>query len=332
MFILLELFLNLFPKFTFYYTYPEGLFENAETPLDIKLTPNFEGRMVGDYDVNIRINSEGLRDYEHSVTSDDFRILALGDSLAFGHGVEINDTFLSIIERQLGVDVIKAGVPAYGQDNQLHYFITKGWNYNPEIVIIFYYLNDNDDNNGVTDRKVAYGNLIQKYRYDSLTNRELYVYAKLYSTKTARLMRESFSNLKAYFDESENRESTEYRIFLKDQTKESSEWVKTAALFKEFKKVVDNSKLLIVYVPDKRQIHQEEFYRSFDIDADIDKPNKILKDIATSLNITYIDVTKEMRDLSMSDLYFKYDSHFNERGNKLFATLVGNELTKYVDD
>lgn len=298
--------------------------------MDFKLTPNFEGKLVGEYKVDVKINSDGLRDYEHNLTSNNFRILALGDSFTFGDGVDIDNTFVSILEKQLDVEIIKAGIPAYGQDNQLYYFITKGRDYNPDITIIFYYLNDNGDNNDITDRKVAYGNLIQRYRYNSLPNWKLYAYTKLYRTGIVRLLREASFNLIAYFNK--NKEADiEYRLFLKNQTKESSEWAETTALFEKFGRIAENSKLLIVYVPDKKQIYPDEFLGYFDINTDVDKPNKILKDIAESFDIAFIDITKEMRDLNTINLYFKYNTHFNERGHKLFATLVSNELIKHIE-
>jgi len=325
LFVLLEIFLNLFPIFTFYYTYPAGLFVNADSPLDFKMTPNFIGKMVGEYNTEIKINSKGLRDREHEQTSNKFRILALGDSFAFGQGVDINDAFLSIIEKQLDVDIIKAGVPAYGQDNQLQYFITEGKNYDLDMIIIFYFLNDNNDNNGLTDRKVAYGDLVQKTRYETLSNFELFAYTKLFRTESLRLIRQAFSNIAAYFDRNERDASSEHMLFLKEKTKESEEWAKTETLFKEFKEIT-RSKLLIVYVPDKKQIYPEEFNEYFGPNTDYDNPNKVLKNIAETLDIPYIDVTKEMRDIKINNLYFKYDPHFNENGHKLFATLVGNEL------
>lgn len=329
--ISLELFLNLFPVFTFYYILPAGLLENAEAPLDFRLVPNFTGRMVGEYNVKININPDGLRDYEHGMKSNNFRILALGDSLAFGFGVDINDTFLSVIERQLNAEIIKAGVPAYGQDNELSYLITKGAKYKPDAVVIFYYLNDNDDNEGNTDRKVAYGNLIQKYRYESLSKWKLYVYTKLYTTSVMRLTRKAFSNIMDFFDGNSNTGLIEDKLFLKNQTKESKEWAKTAALFKELKKYSGNSaKLTIVYVPDKKQIYTKKFSGYFNSDMDVDKPNKVLRDIALSLNITYVDVTNDIRNLNDSNLYFKYDPHFNERGHFLFGSLVAEEIGKNI--
>ena len=118
---------------------------------------------------------------------------------------------------------------------------------------------------------------------------------------------------------------------MKNQTKETIEWAKTEALFREFKKYARNSaKLIIVYVPDKKQVYPEKFSKYFGSDTDVDKPNKILKDVASSLNITYIDVTEEMRNSKESRLYFKYEPHFNEKGHFLFGSLVAKELGKII--
>jgi len=331
MVVLLEMFLNLFPALTFYYIFPAGLFENAEAPLDFQMVPNFIGRMVGEYNAEVHINSDGLRDYEHNINSNNFRILALGDSLAFGFGVDINDTFLSVIERQLSIETIKAGVPAYGTDNELSYFITNGMKYHPNVVAVFYYLNDNDDNEGNTDRKVAYGDLIQKYRYETLSDWKLYAYTRLYRTGVARLTRKASSNIMAFFGRNSETTLIEDRLFLKNQTKESKDWAKTASLFREFKKYTGNSaKLIIIYVPDKKQIYHRQFSGYFSPDMDVDKPNNVLRDIASSLNVTYIDVTKDMRDLNESNLYFKYDPHLTEKGHLLFGSLVAKELSRNI--
>ena len=324
---LLELFLTLFPAFTFYYIYPTGMFENAEAPLDFKLVPNFKGRMVGEYNVEVNVNSDGLRDYEHTPNKN-FKILALGDSMAFGHGVELGKTFPSVIEKQLNVEIIKAGVPAYGQDNELSYYTTKGIKYNPDAVIIFYYPNDNDDNSGNTDRKIAYGNLIQKYRYESLPNWKLYVYTKLYRTNLLRLIKGTYTSFTSLFNK--RTDLIEHRIFFKNQSRESSDWAKTFALFKEFKKNAGHTKLIIVYIPDKRQIYPDNYPKLFDSNSDMDRPNKVLGDVALSINVTYIDVTKELRSLNDSELYFKHDPHLTEKGHEIFGDLVARELRKYL--
>lgn len=329
LFILLEFFLILFPKYSFYYIYPQEMFENAEAPLDFKLVPNFKGRMIGEYNVEVKINSEGLRDYEHESVSKKFKLLALGDSMTFGQGIEIDKTFLSVIEKKLGIEVIKAGVPAYGQDNELEYFKTKGAKYRPDAVVIFYYPNDNDDNAGNTDRKIAYGSLIQKYRYESLPKWKLYIYTKLYRTNTLRLIRGDYTNLMAAFGRKESG-LIENRLFLKNQSKENADWAKTYALLREFKKSAGNSKLVVVYTPSKHQIYSSKYPKLFDSSTDIDKPNKVLGEIAASLNIAYIDVTGEFRNLNDQELYFSHDLHLSEKGHEVFGDMVAGEITKHL--
>ena len=84
--------------------------------------PNSSARLYG---VNIEVNSDGFRDNEYSVKKDKntFRILALGDSITFGWGVEFNHTFSEILEQRLNkikplkkykkYEVINAGIGNY---------------------------------------------------------------------------------------------------------------------------------------------------------------------------------------------------------------------------
>lgn len=70
-------------------------------------------RFGGAPTTTVRINSEGLRGGElPAPTPDD--VLVLGDSQAFGLGVEENETFAAVLAKKLGRTVVDAGVPTYG--------------------------------------------------------------------------------------------------------------------------------------------------------------------------------------------------------------------------
>lgn len=98
-------------------------------------------------DVMVDINSDGLRDKEHSVKkSDKYRIIFLGDSLTFGWGVKEEETFATLIEEDLNSDspteVINFGTGNYNTEQEVNLFIEKGLKYNPDKVVLFYFIND----------------------------------------------------------------------------------------------------------------------------------------------------------------------------------------------
>lgn len=65
----------------------------------------------------LRINSQGLRDDEESLHAPD--IIVLGDSHAMGWGVDQEDTFPHVIERESGLKVLNAAIASYGTVREL---------------------------------------------------------------------------------------------------------------------------------------------------------------------------------------------------------------------
>ena len=126
--------------------------------LGFALRPNAEGwwRMEGeDY---IRINSDGLRDRAHAREKppQTLRIAILGDSFSAAMQVPLEQTFWSILERELkecpvidqqNVEVINFGVDKYGTTQELLTLQHTVWSYSPDIVILAFFTgNDIRDN------------------------------------------------------------------------------------------------------------------------------------------------------------------------------------------
>ncbi|MBI5185166.1 MAG: SGNH/GDSL hydrolase family protein [Nitrospinae bacterium] len=101
---------------------------------------------------DVKLNSRGLRDYEYSLEKPEkvFRILVLGDSMTFGQGIEeLGNTFPKKLEAYLnkgaeGVrfELINAAKPGWGTDNAMYYLYEKGFDFNPDMVLLNYYHND----------------------------------------------------------------------------------------------------------------------------------------------------------------------------------------------
>ena len=95
---------------------------------------------------HVAINSQGLRDDEHSFEKPDgvFRIVVLGDSVAFGYGgVEQDEIFTQILQDRLtGVEIINLGVPAFSTDQEYLYLKEHGLRYDPDLVLLCMYQDD----------------------------------------------------------------------------------------------------------------------------------------------------------------------------------------------
>ena len=101
--------------------------------------------------VPVSINSLGLRDREYSLAKPPgtVRVLMLGDSLTFGWGVKVEDTPSKMIERKLNegknppaYEVINAGVGNYNTVQEITYFLSKGRQLKPDVVVLNYFIND----------------------------------------------------------------------------------------------------------------------------------------------------------------------------------------------
>jgi lysophospholipase L1-like esterase len=95
-------------------------------------------------------NSLGYRDTEHSIEKEEgsYRIVVLGDSIAAGlHVLNYEDTFPWLLqaylrERDVEADVINFGVSGYNTDQEIETLRTKGVDFDPDLVLLAYCLND----------------------------------------------------------------------------------------------------------------------------------------------------------------------------------------------
>jgi len=127
------------------YSYPE--FYQPDESLGFALRPGMEGWYRKESQAYIRINSDGLRDREHSKAkpAGTFRIALLGDSYAEAFQVAMEDSFWAIMERKLNecgafdrkrIEVINFGVSGYGTAQELLTLRERVWSYSPDLVML----------------------------------------------------------------------------------------------------------------------------------------------------------------------------------------------------
>src|SRR5918912_279301 len=110
------------------YTYP--VFYQPDEVRGYSLKPGMEGWYRKEGAAFVRINSDGLRDREHSKEkpADVLRVAVVGDSYAEAFQVEQDKAFWSVMEKRLQecpalagrrVEVINFGVSGYGPTQEL---------------------------------------------------------------------------------------------------------------------------------------------------------------------------------------------------------------------
>ena len=132
-----------------------GFMSESENPaFNIELVPGheqiFDGFGLCIPYTSVKINSHGFRDYEYPVEKPDntFRIVVVGDSITFGQGVELNQTYSKVLEKSLNemnddknYEVLNFGSPGYNIAEKVELLRIKAMKFSPDLVI-FQYLGD----------------------------------------------------------------------------------------------------------------------------------------------------------------------------------------------
>ncbi len=134
--------------------------------LGFRMRPQYRGTL-NETDIPLHINAWGLRDREYGPKAPDtLRIYAIGDSMVFGHGVPIEETFPRYMEKILAerlsrpVEVVNGGVPGYGTVQAAEFFAQTVDLVDPDVVLLsIAVFNDLEDN-------VKFGKQLYRWQRD----------------------------------------------------------------------------------------------------------------------------------------------------------------------
>jgi len=265
----------------------------------------------------VRYNKHGYRDYEYALEKPDgtFRILVLGDSNTFGHGIpELKNTWVKQLESKLrkkgtrsNIEVLNISKPGWNTDTQLYELFEKGFNFNPDLVILAYYHNDIPAPTGFNCHGADYtiiptSGILEKSRI-----------AGLFNFRMNRLL-ENIGRKPSYAD-------------CLNQLYESLGWemekfylnIMGIALF------IKRIHFMIIAIP---LIHQ------LDDSYPLAGPHQKLKEFSNQRNVEFLDLyEKGFKNLDASQLRLsKTDHHLNQRAGDIVASILFNRiksLTKY---
>ncbi|MEA1885123.1 MAG: SGNH/GDSL hydrolase family protein [Thermotogota bacterium] len=327
---------------------PEGLYQ-SDLAVGYIPAPFYEGRVrTSEFDYSIKINSQSMRDVEHTINKqrDIKRILGLGDSFTFGCSVDYEYAYLTQLEKKLNnngtkIEIIKAGVGGYGTDNEYYYLVNYGSKYKPDIVLVgFFAGNDVRDTmlgfykyntaNGVTKwnetilrshgviKNTEKNEAFSVFKSTALT---LFPHSTRFFYGKYKIIKNKFFGLgegSQISNSQTNLTILNYETFYKKKYSDDVErgWNETFDFLMRIKKLTEanNATLVVVIIPVSEQVHKEDWglrkmeYGLNENDFDLEKPQKKLIRFCEGNDVYYIDLLPKFKEKSMNGDRLYYES------------------------
>lgn len=318
----------------------------------------------------VEINSDGLRDQEHAIPKppNTVRIAVLGDSFTLASQVSQQQNYTSVLEKTLSscqnlkgkkIEALNFGTDGYGTSQELLTLREKVWKYNPDWVILSFFVgNDVIDNSkklesnyyrpffvnnkGQLEPDFSFRDLPMGYsnRYlittvdhlpDWLVNRSkiLQVIKKAELEYRKRNALKHFNTLSATsFREPENKD-----------WKEAWNLTENLLILMNQEVQAKNAKFLLVVIGDPMQVHKDQTARNeFKIINKIENllyPNQRLKSLGDRNNFSVLDLAQPFQihaEKNNQCLHgFEKNNtlcggHWNPEGHRLAAELITNQI------
>lgn len=314
--------------------HPKGLYA-IHPAIGWTLTPGFGGEFKkDDFHIHIQANADGLRDIDYGKKQEEaFRILGLGDSFAFGWGVESEQSFFKVLEKMLNkrirsfapppfrrYEAINAGIPGFGTYEALALTKSVGLKYEPDLVVLAFYEGNDYKNNGDAPRKRE----IRDGYLADVTNEKPFFVRKITS-----------SSVLAAFIESRMASIFHKTGFTKD-------FQKTKDYLLDLKSALDRKRipLVLMFIPDQDAAVYTRSGFKRGIDRLLRGTNLLdargrLKRFCREKGISFFWLSKEFEDgeysasLRLKDAHFNVDGH-RKAGEELYTFLAGGLLKEEV--
>lgn len=275
-------------------------------------------------ETSVAINAKGFRgpDREYSRNDSSRRVIVLGDSMAFGFGVDYDDTFGKQLERLMpGLEVINLGVSGYSTDQELLLYRDEGYKYQADLVLVVVAANDLASN-ARTLEYLIYGKPAFIVRGEDLLlinqpvgrvswvrRHAVQVAWRSYVLTEVQRLIYRLGERRTLAVQSQTRQGSVGKADTTQTFLRSTTWQLTTRLLREFKRDATRhgSRLLVVFVDGVHLSKEAENYlREFDVDSIV------------------LDEYLDIRDTAF---HLADGIHWNPAGHDVVARVLSRKLT-----
>ena len=297
-----------------------------------RIKPNSQGWTIGadEKPIMVAINSEGLRGRELRKAPRK-RIVFTGDSIVFAGGVELEETFVVLLEDQFrgegqDVEVINAGTTDVGIDQYVlqakHNRFEK---YKPDLIVIGLYLNDSRPPQGfLGENQDSFFMFLQRWPFKYLASthflKQGYI---IVQQKLGKTFSKRFDWIHRYLSESWIHSLEEFQQTVREArydwgagwTSKFQETVQPA--LKEISEIYSRKgiKFAVVVFPVSSQVYTNI------TDPFINHPQRQLSKFANETKMDFLDLLPDLK--RHKNLWLFVDQcHFNRQGNRTVAKIT----------
>jgi lysophospholipase L1-like esterase len=326
-------------------------FALKETRNEIRRHPEFpdhdiETRRVPSLDLWVR----------DSQPSPPFDAVAFGDSFTFGYGVREDQTFVALLERMNGLNILNTGIPSLSSGQVLDMISRDfGW-VKAGAYIYFLYANDISDEVGI---KRARSDVTKALPMPNPTPKETALpWPKGLTSKLSRwsvsyeLLKQllNVGDYKTYTSTSLFYNTRGGKLLLKPQFLTTADHDFSSAHAEGVQIVEDDLKemqrtaarqhrdFFVVYVPSREQVYYTEDFDKKLPPQEGHAPAELvthaqaeLKEFCDQKGITFFDLTPELQERrDTQPLYFNYDRHLSVAGHLAVAQILQPKIRRWV--
>lgn len=300
-----------------------------DSVLGMRYVPGARWRITHpEYQVVYAINADGFRDEKRHVVPKPpglIRVLLLGDSFTFGHGVNYDETWAVLAERELErrgepVGLVKAGIQGSDTRSALALLRELAPRYDPDLVVIGFLINDLYTNRPPDQWAEATADVFRES--DDGGPMHLLVLARRLITSSDAMY------ARLYISAPGRGEYLQRPLGAEPREKVAV----TEALFAELKQYCDSiaAKLVVLSIPQQFQVlYGQQSYQ--DPRVDVELYDRHFSAFARDLGFAWVPTLDLFQTGTDSDsLFYRLDGHLTPAGNAIVARALVERVLPVV--